>query len=108
MSRGPTSSENQVSWVIGWRTSRRIDSSPIPSLPLTRLQEGEFCADEDEVSILELQKQQKDGLVAGVKNIPQWSHSDLIAREGKSRLFSQTADTELKNKGQSQGYVCAD
>jgi hypothetical protein len=76
---------------------------PDPRLPLGRLQEGEFCADEDEVSIIELERQQHDGLVAGIKNIPEWNYAELTAREGRSRLFSQQADTELKNKGQSKG-----
>lgn len=77
---------------------------PDPRLPLSRLQEGEFCADEDEVSIVELQKQQRDGLVAGVKNIETWKHSDLSAREGRSRLFSQSStDLSIAHKGQSKG-----
>lgn len=76
---------------------------PDPRVPLSRMGEGEFCADEDEVSLIELKKQQADGLVAGVKNIQEWSHADLTAREGKSRLFSQTADTNVVSKGQSKG-----
>ena len=76
---------------------------PDPRLPLSRLQEGEFCADEDEVSILELEKQERDGLVAGVKNIERWTHNDLSAREGRSRLFSQTTGDDLSNQGQSKG-----
>jgi hypothetical protein len=76
---------------------------PDPRVPLSKLQEGEFCADEDEVSILSLEKLQKDGVVAGVKNIPRWSGTELADRQGKSRLFSQAQDVTTKGHGQSKG-----
>jgi hypothetical protein len=76
---------------------------PDPRVPLTRFQEGEFCADEDEVSILSLQKLQKDGAVAGVKNIEPWSSTDLEDRSKRSRLFSQNSPIDPTKRGQSKG-----
>lgn len=40
---------------------------PDTRLPLSRWSEGEFCADEIEVSKLELEKNQRDGLIAGLE-----------------------------------------
>lgn len=43
---------------------------PDTRLPLTRYREGEFCADENEYSMGELQKLQAQGLVAGLEFVP--------------------------------------
>lgn len=43
---------------------------PDTRIPITRYRDGEFCADENEYSITELHKMEKQGLVAGVAQIP--------------------------------------
>lgn len=75
---------------------------PDVRLPLSRFQEGEFCASEDEVTITELKRQQKDGKVAGVKNIQGWSEIDLAERLNRSRLFWSSKQGAQK-PGQSKG-----
>lgn len=75
---------------------------PDVRVPLTRFQEGEFCASEDEYTITELKRQQRDGKIAGVKNIQGWSQDVLIDRLRKSRLFSQNMDGKGP-VGQSKG-----
>jgi hypothetical protein len=42
---------------------------PDVRLPLSRFQEGEFCASEDEFSIVRLKKMQKDGMIVNVEKI---------------------------------------
>jgi hypothetical protein len=75
---------------------------PDVRLPLSRFQEGEFCASEDEFTLVELKRQQKDGKLAGVGQIEGWSQEKLADRLKKSRLFSQHSDTKGK-VGQSKG-----
>lgn len=60
---------------------------PDVRLPLTRFQEGEFCASEDEYSFPSIKQFEKDGLVAGVNFIPTLS-KELLAERGESRLSS--------------------
>lgn len=43
---------------------------PDTRLPITRYREGEFCADENEYSMGELEKRQKEGTVVGLEFIP--------------------------------------
>ncbi|HET6888015.1 MAG TPA: hypothetical protein VFH87_08835, partial [Candidatus Udaeobacter sp.] len=42
---------------------------PDVRLPLSQFQEGEFCASEDEFSIVRLKKMQKDGMVVNVEKV---------------------------------------
>ena len=46
---------------------------PDPRIPLTRFQEGEFCASEDEYSEHQLKRLESQGAVAGVKHIPKFT-----------------------------------
>lgn len=73
---------------------------PDPRLPLTRFQEGEFCASEDEYTIIELKRQEKAGVIAGVKHIQNWSQEQLAERNKSSRLLSQGITGP---EGQSKG-----
>jgi hypothetical protein len=75
---------------------------PDVRVPLTRFQEGEFCASEDEYTITELKRQQRDKKIAGVKHIQGWSQDVLIDRMRKSRLFSQNV-YDKGPVGQSKG-----
>ena len=44
---------------------------PDPRLPLTRFNEGEFCASEDEYSRSQMAKFERDGVAAGTADIPE-------------------------------------
>jgi hypothetical protein len=48
---------------------------PDPRIPLTRFQEGEFCASEDEYSRGELEVMQEEGMLAGLEHVRQF-HQD--------------------------------
>lgn len=58
---------------------------PDTRLPLSRFQEGEFCASEDEISRTELLRGEANGLYAGIKYIPDMTQQDY-ERRGPSRL----------------------
>ena len=49
---------------------------PDVRLPLTRFQEGEFCASDDEFSLTELKHMESSGIVSGVEWIPNAQISD--------------------------------
>lgn len=78
---------------------------PDVRLPLGRFQEGEFCASEDEYTIIELKKQEKDGLYANVDAIPKWTKETLAERSKKSRLFSSGLSVGKAGEDKSAG-VC--
>lgn len=56
---------------------------PDTRFPLTKFQEGEFCASESEVSMSTLRKGQKDGLYAGVEMIDKIPSADYQKRRGQ-------------------------
>jgi hypothetical protein len=60
---------------------------PDTRLPLTRYQEGEFCAIEEETTVTNLIKQQKFGMYAGVEHIEPFS-SENNSKRGKSSRFN--------------------
>lgn len=78
---------------------------PDVRVPLNRFQEGEFCASEDEYTIIELKKQEKDGLYANVDAIPKWTKETLAERSKKSRLFSSVVAGTKEGPSKSHG-VC--
>jgi len=53
---------------------------PDPRLPLTRFQEGEFCASEDEYSRGQFIDFEKQGLCAGVEWIPDLAQDQMVDR----------------------------
>jgi hypothetical protein len=53
---------------------------PDVRLPLTRWSEGEFCADEIEESRTQLEKMEKQGLVAGIQYVPRMSQEAFTDR----------------------------
>lgn len=60
---------------------------PDTRLPLTRFEEGEFCACEEEHSRIALQGLESQQLIAGVKHITEFVDSDLThRRESKGRF----------------------
>ena len=69
---------------------------PDTRLPLTRFQEGEFCASEEEKSLLELKRLELDGVVTGVKFIEQVENDDVEAVKKRRVTFDPhgTADAE--------------
>lgn len=65
---------------------------PDTRIPLTRFRDGEFCADENEYSIQELHKMEKEGSVAGVSFIPKLPDDTFSDR----RLASITKETNSR------------
>lgn len=68
---------------------------PDVRLPITRFQEGEFCASEDEVPRTELLRQQHEGLYAGIKYIKDFSREQWDSRKNTRAQFSAFVDTEM-------------
>lgn len=64
---------------------------PDTRLPLSRFQEGEFCASEDEYSYTTLKQMEHNGVVAGVKHIKSFTEQQWNAR-GDTRTGAQSAD----------------
>jgi hypothetical protein len=61
---------------------------PDTRLPLSRFQEGEFCASEDEVTRNTLKKGEKNGLYAGIKYITDMKGEAYEGRKNRWRNFS--------------------
>jgi len=79
---------------------------PDPRLPLTRFQEGEFCASEDEYSEHQLKTMEAQGIIAGLKYVPKFR--DELLHEGKRRVSFQD---EIANADTTRGedqikYYC--
>lgn len=62
---------------------------PDPRLPITRFQEGEFCASEDEYSEHALKKLEANGDVAGIKYIPRFT-VDMLYDGARRVSFSDS------------------
>lgn len=75
-------------------------------LPLTRFQEGEFCASDDELTLVALQEEEADGLVAGIEHIEPLSSSHLRSRGGKTRFHSIDKDNPSKTSGLASRTEC--
>jgi hypothetical protein len=74
MKMGKDTVEEAVEWATAFEGNRITNISPyrfFPDvrLPLTRFQEGEFCASEDLYSVSQLKQWEHDGLIAGVDHI---------------------------------------
>lgn len=63
---------------------------PDTRLPITRYREGEFCADENEYSIGELQKQEKAGSIIGLEFIPRIQDTAFADRRTNSMSRDQS------------------
>lgn len=53
---------------------------PDTRLPISRFQEGEFCASEDEYSLTQLKRMEKDGEVAGVQHVRKLTSQSIELR----------------------------
>ena len=56
---------------------------PDTRLPISRFQEGEFCASEDDYSQVTLRRLESDGLVHGIDYVPVITH-DVLDRRGRT------------------------
>lgn len=77
--------KRQVSYKTQYLGNQILNVSPYrwfpdPRLPLTRWKEGEFCADENEYSKQELNSMQKDGLIAGLAEVPRMADQMMTNR----------------------------
>lgn len=75
---------------------------PDTRLPLTRYQEGEFCASEEEMTHTQLMKGEKNGLYAGVKHIVDMKANELDRHSRRSR---RKAATTIRGQAQSKPMV---
>jgi hypothetical protein len=71
-------------------------------LPLSRLHEGEFCASEDEYSIVRLKQMQKNGLVVNVDRIVPLGQEGMQTRR-LNYLNASNADNFKTMMGTAQG-----
>lgn len=80
---------------------------PDTRLPISRFQEGEFCASEDEYAFTTLKQMEKDGLIAGTKYVPNMTKEGLERRgtTHTSMDFSIRAGSEYLSEAQSKGMV---
>ena len=78
---------------------------PDVRLPLTRFQEGEFCASEDEYSFTSLKRDENSGMYAGVDHIPPMTMKDFENR-GNGRFSKDVITEEVGRKtNKSRGNV---
>lgn len=61
---------------------------PDTRLPLTRFEEGEFCACEEEHSRIALEGMEAQGLVAGIEHVTEFIDADLASRRNSKGRFS--------------------
>jgi len=80
---------------------------PDPRLPMTRFQEGEFCASEDEYSMTALRKGEQSGIYAGVKHIDKFKKEDFEKRSNTrfNHVKSSLATSIGRQQDQSAGSV---
>lgn len=64
---------------------------PDTRLPMTRYRDGEFCADEREYSFMELQKMERQGITAGVEDIPRLPDNNY--RDRRTIYMNNTTQT---------------
>lgn len=79
---------------------------PDPRMPISRFQEGEFVASEDEYSYVDLKQMEQEGLVVGVDDIPNMNTQANPDRRNNSRLFNvefAQSDAKAMPPGQSKG-----
>lgn len=78
---------------------------PDPRVAISRFQEGEFVASEDEMTYVDLKQLEKDGVVSGVDQIPRMSKQANPDRQSNSRLNNVQFDevTNMQAQGQSLG-----
>lgn len=72
-------------------------------LPLTRHQEGEFCACEDEYSKTSLYRLEADGVVAGIKHVNKFEDTRLVKRQNWNTRFGAI---DLNNIESSEKMIC--
>lgn len=83
---------------------------PDTRLPLSRFQEGEFVASEDEYSYVALKQMEHEGAVFGIDHIKNFSEKEWTSR-GESRasdsfgFASRTGGTGTAHSGQSRGTI---
>jgi hypothetical protein len=75
---------------------------PDVRLPLSRLHEGEFCASEDEFSIVRLKQMEKDGVIANTEKIQPLGQEAMQTRR-LNYLNASNADNFKTAAGQAKG-----
>lgn len=84
---------------------------PDPSVPLTKIHEGEFCGVEDEMSRTRLKQMEHEGTVAGIDyikdyNTKSWQETGRGQKRNRFVGDPNSPDTSVeRKKGNSQGMV---
>lgn len=76
---------------------------PDTRLPVARFQEGEFCASEDEYSMVTLKQMQHDGLIQGVDKIKVMNKESIDNR--RSRIGSVTTESKDNTTTRAQASL---
>jgi hypothetical protein len=71
---------------------------PDVRLPLTRFQEGEFCASEEVYSFATLKQWQREGRIAGVDHIKNLSKEDTTTRARRDNELDLTLDSPTASR----------
>lgn len=74
---------------------------PDTRFPLTRFQEGEFCASEEEVSMTSLRRGQKDGMYVGIEHIEPMRDETFRNRKGYKFAHFRTAGKDVRGQAES-------
>lgn len=80
---------------------------PDVRLPLSRLQEGEFVASEDEYTMTDLRRMESDGLIAGVEHLKKMSKKDYENERGTSRMsfVSHAGDKQANDVNDTESVI---
>lgn len=78
---------------------------PDVRVPLERLNEGEFCASEEEMGLAQLQQLEAEGTVAGIDKIQPFSMTDAEDRRSRLTRFSSLTYDKLTESDNNVVFV---
>jgi hypothetical protein len=79
---------------------------PDPRLPLSRFQEGEFCASEDEYTYHELKKLEAEGVVFGIDFVEPFTDPSNNRRSSRLRFVDTAKQVDTLLKADSKPSIC--
>ena len=101
----------KIEWkkVVTWRGNKLYSVSPYrvfpdTRIPLTRYQEGEFLATEEETTFNHMRKQEKFGVFAGTKHVQPYKLGDF-AKRGVTKTQFMKGDDDKENVILTEVYV---
>jgi hypothetical protein len=81
---------------------------PDPRLPLTRFQEGEFCASEDEYSEFSLKKMEARGMIAGLEFVKQLTADNIVETDRRVSFADSLKDSGVMSTNTKRFYICTE